>query len=149
MTLTELHALLGRLGVELTARGDRLHYRAPAGVLTRELKAALGRHKPALLATLARMDDRPGPAGSRASEPASPAGPDGPGPPPADRGWRQAVATWPVEWRERWGRRANELQDRGEPWNVAEWIAYSELVPDLASAERRREVVCGDPPAGV
>jgi DNA modification methylase len=127
MTLIHLRTLLDHLGVELTARGDKLHYKAAAGVLTPEVKAALAAHKAALLATLA--------------------GTDGPGPPPADRGWRRAVATWPVEWRERWGRRANELQDHGEPWDASEWIAFNELAPDLAEAERRGEVVCVDPPS--
>jgi hypothetical protein len=47
------HRFLARLGVELSARGDRLHYQAPKGVLTPEIKAALVTHKPALLANLA------------------------------------------------------------------------------------------------
>jgi hypothetical protein len=91
----------------------------------------------------------PDPARPHACEPASPARSDGPGPPPADRSWRIVVARWPVEWRERWGQRANELQDRGEPWDHAEWIAFNELAPDLAAAEHRGEVVCVDPPAGL
>jgi hypothetical protein len=148
MTLAELHALLGRLGVELSARGERLHYRAPASALTPEIKAALATHKPALLALLARADDRTDPAGPPASEPPGPARSDGPGPPPADRSWRAVVACWPVEWRERWGRRANELQDRGEPSDTAEWVAYSETAPDQADAERRGEVTCSRPPEG-
>ena len=86
------------------------------------------------------------PTGPPVSEPS---GPDGPGPPPAGRGWRAVVARGPVEWRERWGRRANELQDRGEPWDAAEWIAFNETAPDLADAERRGEVVCSDPPVGL
>jgi hypothetical protein len=117
--------------------------------MTEELKDALRAHKPRLLALLARADDRTDPAGPPASEPPEPVGSDGPGPPPADREWRQAVALWPVEWRERWGRCANELQDRGEPWDTAEWIAYNELAPNLADAERRGEVVRADPPAGL
>jgi hypothetical protein len=59
------------------------------------------------------------------------------------------LARWPDAWRERWGRRANELQDCGEPWDAAEWIAYGELAPDLADAEHRGEVVCADAPAGL
>jgi hypothetical protein len=66
-------------------------------------------------------------------EPSRPDGLPDWGPPPADRWWRKTVARWPVEWRERWGRRANELQDCGEPRDAAEWIAFSEL----AEAERR------------
>jgi len=89
------------------------------------------------------------PAGPPVSEPARPAGPDGWGPPPADTGWRAVVARWPVEWRERWGRRANDLQDGGEPWDAAEWIAYGELAPDLAVAGRRGEVAHAEPAPGL
>jgi hypothetical protein len=134
MTLPALHAHLDRLGVELTARGDRLHFKAPAGVMTEELRAALLAHKPALLALLVRADDRSDPPGPPASEPPGPPGSDTPGPPPADRSWRRIVALWPVEWRERWGRRANELQDGGEPWDMAEWIAFNETAPALVEA---------------
>jgi hypothetical protein len=142
---------------------------APAGSMTPELKAALAAHKPRLLAMLAWVDDRTGPIGPPAREPPQPAGSDvwtdpiGPpaskpsrsagsdgwGPPPADRGWRAVVAGWPVEWRERWGRRANELTDGGEPWDAAEWIAYGELAPDLVEAERRREVRHAEPAPGL
>ena len=45
--------------------------------------------------------------------------------PPAYRG---VVANWPVEWRERWGRRANELQETGLSWRDAEAQAFVELV---------------------
>jgi hypothetical protein len=119
---------LDRLGVKLSLR---LVVDAPAGVLTPEIKAALAAHKPALLEMLAVVDDRPA------------------GPPPADRGWRQSVATWPVDWRERWGRRANELEDRGETWDAAEWIAFNETAPDLVDAERRGEVTYLSPPEGL
>jgi hypothetical protein len=115
--------------------------------MTRELKAALAAHKPRLLAQLAGVDsrahrahDRTDPAGPPASEPPGTDGADRPGPPPADRRRRLAVARWPVEWRERWGRRANELQDHGRPWDVAEWIAFRETARDLIEAERRGEV---------
>jgi hypothetical protein len=97
---------LDRLGVRLSLR---LVVDAPAGVMTGELKSSLAAHKPALLAMLARADDRPGPAGPPVSEPTKSAGPDGWGPPPAARGWRKDVELWSVEWRERWGRRANAL----------------------------------------
>jgi hypothetical protein len=52
MTLFDLQSCLDRLGVKLSARGDRLHFQAPAGALTPEIKAALVLHKPALLARL-------------------------------------------------------------------------------------------------
>jgi hypothetical protein len=47
--------LLGELrvaGVELTAEGDRLHYRAPSGALTDDLRAAMRALKVELLALL-------------------------------------------------------------------------------------------------
>jgi site-specific DNA-methyltransferase (adenine-specific) len=94
---------------------------------------------------LVLVDDRPVPTGPPVSEPPKPVGSAGPGPPPADRGWRAQIARWPIPWRERWGYRANELQDRGEPRDAAEWIAYGELAPEVADAERRGEVVCTDP----
>jgi hypothetical protein len=65
---------LDRLGVKLSLR---LVVDAPAGVLTEELKAALAAHKPRLLALLAGVDDRTGPAGPPVSEPIGPAGPPG------------------------------------------------------------------------
>jgi hypothetical protein len=43
---------LARLGVHVTARDDRLHIDAPAGVLTASHKAALAQHKTAILAHL-------------------------------------------------------------------------------------------------
>jgi hypothetical protein len=82
----------------------------------------------------------PSPVPPRRLEQTRPAGPDGWGPPPADRGWRKALAGWPVEWRERWGRRANELQDAGASWAEAEWRAFHEVARDLVEAERRGEV---------
>jgi hypothetical protein len=133
---------LDRLGVKLSLR---LVVDAPVGVMTEELKAALLAHKPRLLALLAGVDDGTGPTGSPVSEPIRPAGPAELGPPPADRGWRRAVELWPVEWRERWGRCANALQDAGAPWDVAEWITFQEL----ADAECRGEVTYTDPAPGL
>lgn len=45
------------------------------------------------------------------------------GPPPC----RAALANWPVEWREQWGRLANELEDAGLPWKDAEARAFVEV----------------------
>ena len=50
----ELLADLERLGVELKASGNRLRYRARAGVLTRPLKQALADNKVAILALIGR-----------------------------------------------------------------------------------------------
>ncbi|MGO9601661.1 MAG: hypothetical protein ACLP7Q_27110 [Isosphaeraceae bacterium] len=53
MTLPELQACLERLGIRLSARGDRLHFAAPKGAMTPEIRDALASHKSALLALLA------------------------------------------------------------------------------------------------
>lgn len=45
-------------------------------------------------------------------------------PPPA---YRVVVAGWPEDWRERWGRRANELEEAGLPWRDAEAQAFVEV----------------------
>ena len=63
---------LRRRGVELTAEGDRLHYRAPRGVLSPELLADLRSHKPEILAELstpfAQLDSDWAAAWGRAQE---------------------------------------------------------------------------------
>jgi hypothetical protein len=38
-----------------------------------------------------------------------------------------ALLRWPVERRDAWVRRANELQGLGHPWDEAEVIAFEEL----------------------
>lgn len=45
-------------------------------------------------------------------------------PPPA---YRVVVAGWPDDWRERWGRRANELEESGLSWRDAESQAFVEV----------------------
>jgi hypothetical protein len=57
MSPDDLFAETQRLGITLSARGDRLHVEAPAGRVTPELRAALARHKPALLARLAPVTE--------------------------------------------------------------------------------------------
>ena len=52
MNPVELLGRLGALGIRLTADGDRLRYSAPKGALTPELREALARHKPEILAML-------------------------------------------------------------------------------------------------
>jgi hypothetical protein len=41
--------------------------------------------------------------------------------------YRTVLADWPDEWRERWGRRANELEDSGLSWRDAEGRAFLEI----------------------
>ncbi len=104
MTLTELHARLDRLGITLSARGDRLHFEAPKGSMTPEIKAALATHKPALLALLSGVE-QPAPWPPRPAE----------------------LADWPVERREEWGRLANQLEDEGTPFPESERRAFDQV----------------------
>jgi hypothetical protein len=41
--------------------------------------------------------------------------------------WRVVLPTWPVELRERWGRRANQLAESGVAWPDDERTAYEEI----------------------
>ena len=103
-----------RLGVRLFAKeGGRLGYDAPAGAMTQELKDALVANKAAIMDRLL-------------SHPL-PVPPAGPRPLP----WRSIVGKWPIEARQRWGDRANVLQDSGLEWYEAERIAFEE-VPERA-----------------
>ncbi len=44
--------------------------------------------------------------------------------------WRAIVARWPLDRRQRWGDRANELQDAGFDWREAERVAFEEITDD-------------------
>lgn len=41
--------------------------------------------------------------------------------------WREELPTWSIEWRERWGRRANQLADEGVLWPEDERRAFAEV----------------------
>lgn len=41
--------------------------------------------------------------------------------------YRGVLASWPEDWRERWGRRANELEEAGLSWRDAEAQAFAEV----------------------
>ncbi len=60
MNARELLDLLDRHSIGLVADGDTLRLKAPRGFLTAELRDALTRHKPELLALLAGRNDHPG-----------------------------------------------------------------------------------------
>jgi hypothetical protein len=47
--------------------------------------------------------------------------------------YRGVVAGWPVEWRERWGRRANVLEENGLSWRDAEAQAFVEIWTEIRS----------------
>src|SRR4051812_31675689 len=46
---------------------------------------------------------------------------------PARLDYRAELAEWPLKWRERWGRRANALEDQGLKWKEAEVRAFIEI----------------------
>ena len=56
--------------------------------------------------------------------------------------WREPLARWPDEWRERWGRRANQLEEHGLHWVEAEKLAWNETLAakqqPVAAVERPR-----------
>jgi hypothetical protein len=113
---TLMAALTGR-GVRLAADGDRLILDAPRGAVTEGERAALGRHKAEVLALL---------KGPRQEDPVAP-----PPWPPRD----PELTTWPVEWRERWGRRAAVLEGAGVPWPLSEQRAFVEIRSERAAVE--------------
>jgi hypothetical protein len=127
MTLPELHALLDRVGIVLSVRGDRLHWAGPPGAMTPEVKAALATHKPALLRLLSGVE--------------SPAPPP---PRPAE------LAAWPLPWRQRWGELANALQDAGTPFPESEQQAFRQIKAEMDAAPDRGESIARrDPPEGL
>src|SRR5262249_7883275 len=52
--------------------------------------------------------------------------------------YRTTLAGWPMEWRERWGRRANALEDQGLGWREAEARAFAEINDQRLAAKRAR-----------
>ncbi len=51
--------------------------------------------------------------------------------------YRGVVAEWPVEWRERWGRRANALEEKGLSWRDAEAQAFVEVWGELRTEQSK------------
>ena len=51
--------------------------------------------------------------------------------------YRGVVAEWPVEWRERWGRRANALEENGLSWRDAETQAFVEVWNEVRASNPR------------
>lgn len=76
--------------------------------------------------------------------PASSTEPPAPKWPPRDR----RLGLWPADWRERWGRRANDLEDEGLTWREAEVQAFGEVLaarlaeglPDHGTVDEREAV---------
>jgi hypothetical protein len=51
--------------------------------------------------------------------------------------YRGVVAEWPVEWRERWGRRANALEEKGLSWRDAEAQAFIEVWGEVRAQQSK------------
>jgi hypothetical protein len=62
--------------------------------------------------------------------------------PPAYRG---VVAGWPEGWRERWGRRANDLEEAGLSWRDAEAQAFVEVWNQVREEQGAGEVAASAP----
>src|SRR5262245_37809376 len=142
MTLRELHALLGRLEIVLSVHGDRLHYQAPPGAMTPEVKTALATHKPALMRLLSAVESPAPPPPPWPPRPAELAGP--PIPPEwcganLDGHWREALAYWPVEWRRRWATRVEVLLTTGMARVAGEYWAFRQVVAEINEVE-----ACGE-----
>ena len=96
-----------------------------------------GRNRPGAWKRLPLVvDDEPPPTTQRVAhdarsiraERSSPTtGPQAPPPVFHPLAYRGVVAGWPLESRELWGRRANELEDAGLSWRDAETQAFVEI----------------------
>jgi len=58
--------------------------------------------------------------------------------------YRSVVANWPIEWREQWGLRANDLEETGLSWRDAEAKAFVEIWHKIRATN-----AVGAPPADV
>src|SRR5690242_14759935 len=103
MTPVQLLGALAGRGAKFSVQAGELVVDAPRGTLTSEDRAALAAHKPELVALLSTGAMPPWPP--RPSE----------------------LADWPLSWRERWGRRANELAEAGIPFPADERRAFIEV----------------------
>lgn len=74
--------------------------------------------------------------------------PPTPSPPQAWPPRPPEIATWPIAWRERWGRRSNELEDQGIAFPASEIQAFGEIAPQVA-AEKAAQAVTGIRPQPV
>ena len=48
--------------------------------------------------------------------------------------WRDCLAVWPVEWREKWGRLANALEDEGQVFPRSEFEAFNRVKKEMEHA---------------
>jgi hypothetical protein len=54
---------------------------------------------------------------------------------PLDGHWRDAIAWWPIPWRQKWADRAAAHQAAGIAWDVAEYWAWRETLKELDAFE--------------
>jgi hypothetical protein len=45
--------------------------------------------------------------------------------------WRDCIAVWPIEWREKWGRLANALEDEGQVFPRSEFEAFGRIKKEM------------------
>jgi hypothetical protein len=110
-------------GLSLKVRGGRLDIVGPKSAAS--LAQALGHRKAEVIAALTHPT----------AESASDLPPD-PGPPcRPPYPWRAELPGWPISLREAWGRRSNELEDRGLRWWEAEQQAQAEVARLKGSGE--------------
>jgi hypothetical protein len=78
----------------------------------------------------------------------TPTTPPSPGPPQGRPPRLQELATWTSDWREAWGRRANELNEQGVPWPEHEVRAFDEVRELKAKGGRapKPRPPAGEPP---
>jgi hypothetical protein len=48
--------------------------------------------------------------------------------------WRDQLAGWPIEWRERWGRLANALEDEGGSFPKSEFEAFTRIKREMEAS---------------
>jgi TubC N-terminal docking domain len=126
-SVSDLMARCKALDVLLWVEDGGLRFDAPSGALDDKLRAELRTNKAGLIAALAHEfgaeveADHPEQV-SAAVEPTAW--------PPRD----PRLAGWPLDKRERWGRRANTLEDEGQDWRDAERQAFAEVLAERVEA---------------
>ncbi|SIN69775.1 hypothetical protein SAMN05444166_0205 [Singulisphaera sp. GP187] len=105
-----------RRGVNLAESAGRLAVDSPREAFTPDLREALIAHKVEILGLLKSEATSPA-EHSTSSLGATHSWPPRP----------KQLASWSLEKRELWGRRANQLEDEGLDWRAAEQQAYCEV----------------------